>query len=98
MNDLAWCAIAHMDYPDVVRRVHESYIHAGADVIIANTFGTAPHVIKRLGLEDQIAGINQTAVRLALEARDNAEETSVLPLPCRPCRRLMNFSFRKMMR
>ena len=71
MNDLAWCALAHMEQPGVVRRVHESYIYAGADVIIANTFGTAPHVLKRLGLEDQIDDINRTAVRLALEARDN---------------------------
>ena len=72
MNDLAWCGIAHMEQPEVVRQVHERYIRVGADIIIANTFGTAPHVLKRLGLEDQVAGINQTAVRLALEARDNA--------------------------
>ena len=71
MNDLAWCGIAHMEQPEVVRQVHESYIRAGADVIIANTFGTAPHVIKRLGLEDQIAQINQSAVHLALQARDD---------------------------
>ena len=71
MNDLAWCGIAHVDYPEVVRQVHESYIHAGADVIIANTFGTAPHVLKRLGLEDQLAQVNQSAVAVALAARDN---------------------------
>ena len=71
MNELAWCGIAHLEQPEVVRRVHESYIHAGADVIIANTFGTAPHILRRLGLEDQIAEINQSAVRLALQARDN---------------------------
>ena len=71
MDDLAWCGIAHMDQPEVVRRVHESYIRAGADVIIANTFGTAPHILRRLGLKDKIAEINQSAVRLALQARDN---------------------------
>ena len=72
MNDLAWCALAHMEQPGIVRQVHESYIKTGADVIIANTFGTAPHVLMRLGLEDQIDDTNQTAVRLALEARENA--------------------------
>ena len=72
MDDLAWCGIAHMEQPEVVRQVHESYIRAGADVIIANTFGTAPHVIKRLGLEDQIAQINQSAVAVALAARDDS--------------------------
>ena len=71
MNELAWCGIAHMEQPEVVRQVHESYIRAGADVIIANTFGTAPHVLKRLGLQDKIAEINQSAVTVALEARDN---------------------------
>ena len=71
MNDLAWCGIAHMEQPDVVRQVHESYLRAGADVVIANTFGTAPHVLRRLGLEDKIEEINQSAVSVALEARDN---------------------------
>lgn len=71
MNDKAWCGIAHMEQPEVVRQVHESYIRAGADVIIANTFGTASHVLKRLGLLDKVAEINQSAVTLALEARDN---------------------------
>ena len=71
MNDLAWCGVAHMEQPQVVRQVHESYIRAGADVIIANTFGTAPHVLKRLGLQDRIAEVNQSAVTVALEARDN---------------------------
>lgn len=71
MNDVGWCGVAHVEQPEVVRRVHESYIRAGADVIIANTFATAPHVLKRLGLADRVAEINQSAVRLALEARDN---------------------------
>ncbi len=72
MNDPAWRGVAHMDQPDVVRKVHERYIVAGADVIIANTFGTAPHVIKRLGLEDKIVEINREAVRIAFQARENS--------------------------
>ena len=71
MNDVGWCAVAHMEHPQVVQQVHESYIQAGADVIIANTYGTAPHVLRRLGLEDQIAQVNQSAVALALVAREN---------------------------
>lgn len=74
MNDMAWCGIAHVEYPEVVRQVHECYIRAGADVIIANTFGTAPHVMKRMGLQDKTAEISQAAVALALQARDNAGE------------------------
>lgn len=72
MNDLAWCGIAHMEQPDTVRAVHESYINAGSDVITANTFGTAPHVIKRLGLQEQTQKINADAVAIAREARDRS--------------------------
>ena len=71
MDDVAWCATAHVDEPGVVRGVHESYIRAGADVIIANTFATAPHILKRLGREDHGAHINRSAVAVALEAREN---------------------------
>ena len=76
MNEVAWCGIAHMDQPDVVRRVHESYIAAGADIIIANTFGTAPHVLHKLGLDAQEQEINSRAVQIVLEARDNSGSTA----------------------
>ena len=38
MDHEAWCALANLDAPDLVREIHEDYIRAGADVIIANTF------------------------------------------------------------
>jgi S-methylmethionine-dependent homocysteine/selenocysteine methylase len=72
MDDVAWCGIAHMTHPGVVRKVHESYIEAGSDIIIANTFGTAPHVTLRLGLEDKTVEINSKAVKIAQEARENS--------------------------
>ncbi len=74
MNDLAWCGIAHMEQPDVVTRVHESYIRAGSNVIIANTFATAPHILEHMGLADQAEKINTDAVTLALKARENSGE------------------------
>ena len=77
MNEMSWCGIAHMEHPDVVRKVHESYIAAGADVIIANTFSTAPHILEQMGLEDDVQRINADAVRLALEARESAGDPSV---------------------
>ena len=67
MNEQAWCGIAHMEQPDVVVAVHESYINAGSDVVIANTFATAPHIVRQLGLEEQTEKINAEAVKLAPE-------------------------------
>ena len=70
MNAAAWCAVANRTHPDTVRRVHESYLEAGADVIITNTFATCRHVLEGAGLGDETVAINRRAVELAREARD----------------------------
>ena len=70
MDAAAWCAVANRTHPDTVRRVHESYLEAGADVIITNTFATCRHVLDGAGLGDETVAINRRAVELAREARD----------------------------
>ena len=70
MNPAAWCAVANRSHPDTVRRVHESYFEAGADVITTNTFATCRHVLEGAGLGDETVAINRRAVELAREARD----------------------------
>lgn len=72
MSGAAWCGVANKTHPDVVRGVHESYIHAGADVITTNTFATSRHVLDGAGLAGESVAINRRAVELALEARENA--------------------------
>ena len=72
MDAAAWCAVANRTHPDIVRRVHESYLEAGADVIVTNTFATCRHVLDGAGLGDETVPINRRAVELALEARDRA--------------------------
>ena len=74
MDPAAWCALANRDHPDIVRRVHEDYIRAGAEVVTANTFATCRHVLAGAGLADDTARINRRAVELALEARDRAAD------------------------
>ena len=68
----AWCAAANLTHPDTVRRVHESYLEVGADVITTNTFATCRHVLEGAGLGDETVAINRRAVELAHEARDRA--------------------------
>ena len=41
MDEVAWSARANLEQPDVVQRVHEEFIRAGAEVIIANTFAAS---------------------------------------------------------
>jgi S-methylmethionine-dependent homocysteine/selenocysteine methylase len=72
MHGFAWSAAALATHPETVRAVHEDYIRAGADVIITNSFSTARHVLKPAGLDDHVRALNQRAVSLAREARENA--------------------------
>ena len=77
MDDVAWCATANKTHPDAVRKVHEDYIRAGAEVITANTFSTARHVLEVAGLGEETVAINRRAVELAREARDAAADGPV---------------------
>ena len=77
MDGTTWCASANKTHPDAVRKVHEDYIRAGAEVITANTFSTARHVLEVAGLGDETVAINRRAVELAREARDAAAEGPV---------------------
>ena len=74
MDSKVWSGIAHLEHGDVVREVHESYLRAGAEVITANTFATARHVLEAKGLGERFEEINRRAVEIAREARDNAAE------------------------
>jgi homocysteine S-methyltransferase len=68
MDSQTWCAEANLVAPDIVRRVHESYIDAGAELVIANTYATSPFLFEHLGRLDELAAIDTAAVRLAREA------------------------------
>ena len=72
MDAEVWSATAHRSHPEIVRRVHEDYIRAGAQVITANTYATARHVLEAIGLGDETAAINKEAVEIARQARDTA--------------------------
>ena len=70
MHGAAWCAVANRTHPEVVRRVHEAYLRAGADVVTTNTFATCRHVLEGAGLGGETVAINRRAVELAREARE----------------------------
>ncbi|WP_395661138.1 homocysteine S-methyltransferase family protein [Aestuariivirga sp.] len=68
MSSSTWCAEANVSHPEVVRAVHEDYIRAGADVIIANTFATSALLFNALGRDDELLTIDRAAVTIAKEA------------------------------
>jgi S-methylmethionine-dependent homocysteine/selenocysteine methylase len=72
MDDLAWSARANLEQPDVVQRVHEEYIRAGAEVIIANSYAASRAALEPAGLGGQVAEANRAAARAALRAREVA--------------------------
>jgi methionine synthase I (cobalamin-dependent)/5,10-methylenetetrahydrofolate reductase len=51
--------------PQMVESVHRDYLDAGADILETNTYGGAPVVLARHGLEDRAEDINKAAVALA---------------------------------
>ena len=56
----------NLENPDAVRALHRSYVDAGADLILTNTFGGSAVRLRREGLNEQAAAVNRTAARLAV--------------------------------
>src|SRR3954454_16087717 len=77
MGGHAGCGRANLDALDVVREVHEDYIRAGADVVIANTFATNRPVLAAAGHGADVQAANRAAVTAALEARERAADRPV---------------------
>ncbi len=72
MDDAVWCGSAHMEDPGLVRTIHEDYIRAGAEIVIANTFATSKAVLEASGRGGEFAASNRRAVELAVQAREAA--------------------------
>src|SRR5499426_2781826 len=54
--------------PEVVGKIHEDYVTAGAQVIETNTFGANSFCLDRHGLGDQVRAYNLAGARLARKA------------------------------
>jgi homocysteine S-methyltransferase len=54
--------------PELVRKVHEDYVRAGAQLIETNTFGANALRLEKHGLQHRVVELNESAVKLAREA------------------------------
>ena len=65
----------NLEHPDRVRALHRSFVEAGSDIVLTNTFGANRHRLKLHGLEDRTAELNRIAAELAREEADAGERT-----------------------
>ena len=72
-----WSGLTTKTHPDEVREVHQDYILAGAQVITANTYSTARHVLESINLGQESKILNFKSVQLAQQARDEVAEQDV---------------------
>lgn len=57
----------NLENPEAIRELHRSYLEAGANVILTNTFGGSRCRLEKDGLEGQVHEVNRTAACLARE-------------------------------
>ena len=57
-----------LENPDAVRQLHNEFLRAGSDVVVACTYYGHRAKLKAIGQEDRLAELNITALRIATEA------------------------------
>ena len=62
----------NLDHPDRVRAVHQSFVDAGSDLILTNSFGGNRYRLSLHGAQELVAELNRAAARLARDVADTA--------------------------
>lgn len=65
-----WSTHGILRAPHMVRNIHFWYLHAGADVLTANTFRTNIRALRAAGMEERWEELTLRAVEYAFEARE----------------------------
>jgi len=65
----------NISHPQVVQKIYQEYIKAGADVILTNTFGANRIKLSSFNKQNDITEINKSAVKIAKEAIKSAKES-----------------------
>ncbi|MFO7958538.1 MAG: homocysteine S-methyltransferase family protein [Candidatus Brocadiia bacterium] len=58
----------NLEHPETVRQVAASYVEAGSDIILTNTFGGSRLKLERAGLADRVAEANRRGVEISKAA------------------------------
>ncbi len=60
--------LLNVNHPDIVLRVAGSYVDAGSDIILTNTFGGTPFSLDRYGLADRTEELSERGAALSRKA------------------------------
>ncbi len=70
--------LCNLENPELTKQVAKSYVDAGSDVILTNTFGANRFVLEKHGLADKTAEINRRGAELSMEAAATGRDVVVL--------------------
>lgn len=59
--------LLNVQNPDIIRKIHEQYLDAGAQIIETNTFGGNRIKLREWGLENRLVELNTAGIMLAKE-------------------------------
>ena len=75
-----WSAEALLTQPEAVKRIHQDYLEAGAEIITTDTFRTTRRAFGKKGIADQAASATALACSLAQQARESARTNHEIAL------------------
>lgn len=81
----------NIDEPDLIQRIHQSYIDAGSNVIITDSLGATPLRLRRTDLKDRVPELTEAAVK---NARAAAGDRALVALDIGPSGEFMQPSGR----
>ena len=55
----------NLNNKDLIKKMSKDYYDSGSDIVLTNTFGGNPYMLKKYGLKDKIIEINETAAKLS---------------------------------
>ncbi len=68
----------NVDHPDRVAALHQSFVDAGSDLFLTNSFGGNRHRLKLHKSEDRVAELNAAAAHIARQVADGAPREVVV--------------------
>ena len=68
----------NVDHPERVERLHRSFVAAGADIILTNSFGGNRCRLALHGSQNRVAELNERAARIARRVADESERPIIV--------------------